>query len=355
MHENRMKWIFRISLLLLTFLTLFVFLKLAPIWLPVVHVLKTFLFPFVISIFITYLLHPVIEKIHHQGLPRSLAILFIYLLFFGGLGFGLYKGIPVILQQLKDLAESFPEFSETYRAWLIQIESGTSNLPPFVHSQLDEILYSVENYVDYLLSHTIEVLKDLLNSIFLIAIIPFIVFYMLKDYNQMLKALWYITPRKLRKAGQLFFRDVDESLGNYIRGQLLVCLLVGTIASIAFWLSGMKYPLLLGSIVGVTNIIPYFGPIIGAIPAAIIAATISMKMLLIVVIVVFGLQFIEGNLLSPIIVGKSLRLHPIVIIGALLVGGEIGGVLGLIIAVPVVAILKVSIMHAKQHFTVVNK
>lgn len=355
MNEKRVKWIFRLSLSLLAFLTIFIFLKLAPIWLPILSIIKTFLIPFVISIFITYLLHPIIEKISNRGVPRSLAILLIYLLFFGGLGIGIYKGIPVILAQLKDLAESFPEFSKTYKVWLKEIESGTSKLPAFVHGQLDDLLYSVENYVDYLLSRTIEFLKGLLNSIFIIAIIPFIVFYMLKDHDQMIKALWYITPRRLRKAGQLFFRDVDESLGNYIRGQLIVCLLVGATASVAFWISGMKYPLLFGSIVGVTNIIPYFGPVIGAIPAAIIAATISIKMLIIIVVVVFGLQFIEGNLLSPIIVGKSLRFHPIVIIAALLLGGEIGGVVGLIIAVPVVAILKVFIVHAKQHFTVTRK
>ncbi|RFB17627.1 AI-2E family transporter [Bacillus sp. HNG] len=355
MNENRVKWIFRISLLLIAFLTIYIFLKLAPIWLPIVSLLKTFLIPFIISVFITYLLHPIIDKLNHRGLPKSLAILLIYFLFFGGIGIGIYKGIPVILGQLRDLAESFPEFSKTYRGWLKEIESGTSQLPAFVHAQLDDLLNSVENYVDYLLSRTIYFLKALLNSIFIIAIIPFIVFYMLKDHDQMIKALWYMTPRKLRKAGQLFFRDVDESLGNYIRGQLIVCLLVGTTASLAFWISGMKYPLLFGSIVGVTNIIPYFGPIIGAIPAVIIAATISMKMVIIVIIVVFGLQFIEGNLLSPMIVGKSLRLHPIVIIAALLLGGEIGGVVGLIIAVPVVAILKVFIIHAKQHFTVIRK
>lgn len=355
MNENRVKWIFRLSLLLLAFLTIYIFLKLAPIWLPIVSLIKTFLIPFIISVFITYLLHPIIEKLSNRGLPKSFAILLIYFFFFGGVGIALYKGIPMILAQLRDLAESFPEFSKTYRGWLVEIETGTSKLPAFVHGQLDDLLNSAENYVDYLLSRTIHFFKGLLNSIFIIAIIPFIVFYLLKDHDQMIKALWYITPRRLRKAGQLFFRDVDESLGNYIRGQLLVCLLVGTTASVAFLLSGMKYPLLFGSIVGITNIIPYFGPIIGAIPAAIIAATISMKMLIIVVIVVFGLQFIEGNLLSPIIVGKSLRLHPIVIIAALLLGGEVGGIVGLIIAVPVVAILKVFIVHAKQHFTVIRR
>lgn len=351
MKEFQLKWILRFSLLLIIFLTLYVFLKLGAIWLPILTILKTFLVPFLISIFITYLLHPLIEKIHHRGIPRSIAILLIYLLFFGGLGFGLYKGIPVIIEQLKDLAGSFPQFYETYRNWLTEFESRTSNLPAFMHGQLDELFYSVESYVDSLLAKTLLIVKAFVNSIFLFAIIPFIVFYMLKDYDQMVKAIWYITPRKLRKAGQLFIKEVDESLGNYIRGQLLVGFLIGTIATIAFWISGMPYPLLLGSIVGVTNIIPYFGPIIGAIPAAIIAATVSVNMLIIVVIIIFVLQFTEGNLLSPLIVGKSLHMHPIVIIAALLLGGEVGGVIGLITAVPIVAILKVFIIHAKQHFT----
>ncbi|MFT4412741.1 AI-2E family transporter [Fredinandcohnia humi] len=352
MNESNIKWIFRFALLLLAFLTIFVFLKLAPIWIPILMVIKTFLLPFLISIFITYLLHPFIEKIHHRGIPRSLAILFIYLLFFGGIGFGLYKGIPVIVEQVKDLAESIPQFSNTYRVWLVEIESGTSHLPAFVHGQLDDLLNSMESYADSLLSKTLLYLMAFINSIFLFAIIPFIVFYMLKDYDQMLKAIWYITPRKLRKVGQLFFRDVDESLGNYIRGQLLVCLIIGSVSSLSFWLTGMKYPLLLGIIVGITNIIPYFGPFIGSIPAAIIAVTISFKMLLLVVLIIFGLQFIEGNLLSPFIVGRSLRLHPIIIIAALLLGGEIGGVIGLIVAVPLVAVVKVFIIHAKQHFSV---
>ena len=138
MNEKRVKWIFRLSFLLLSFLTIYIFLKLAPIWLPLVLLLKTFILPFIVSIFITYLLHPIIEKLNHRGVPKSLAILLIYLLFFGGIGAAIYKGIPVILAQLRDLAESFPEFSKTYRGWLTEIETGTSQLPAFVHGQLDE-------------------------------------------------------------------------------------------------------------------------------------------------------------------------------------------------------------------------
>ena len=112
----------------------------------------------------------------------------------------------------------------------------------------------------------------------------------------------------------------------------------------------MEYPLLLGTIIGITNVIPYFGPIIGAVPAVIIAASISVKMVIIVGVVVLVLQFLEGNILSPLIVGKSLHMHPVLIMFGLLVGGEIAGVAGLIIAVPVLAILKAFVLHAKIHF-----
>ncbi|MFS1517798.1 AI-2E family transporter [Bacillus sp. SCS-151] len=349
MKDIRLVWIYRLLLFLLMFVLLYVFMKLAPIWKPTLKMIAIVITPFVIAAFITYLLHPIIEKIHHHGVPRSIAILLIYTLFFGGVGFGLYKGVPIIIEQLKDLSENVPIFIETYRDWIEEIRDQTSHWPNGFHDRIEEGLQSIEKESALLVTKLLNSMKRLLNYIILIAIIPFLVFYMLKDYPDINKAIWYITPKKFRTPGKEFLKGVDESLGNYIRGQLFVCFAIGIIATIGFWLIKMKYPLLLGSIIGVTNIIPYFGPIIGLIPAVIIAATISMKMVLFVSGLVLVLQFIEGNVLSPLIVGKSLHMHPIVIMFALLVGGEIAGVLGLIVAVPFLAILKVTILHAKTY------
>jgi predicted PurR-regulated permease PerM len=191
---------------------------------------------------------------------------------------------------------------------------------------------------------------NIINSAVTISIIPFIAFYMLKDIESIKKAAWYLTPKKWRTNGILLLREIDKSLGSYIRGQFLVCLLIGAISTLLFWLVKMKYPLLLGSIIGLTNVIPYFGPIIGLIPALIIAATISIKMVVYSLVIVAILQFLEGNVLSPLIVGKSLHMHPLLIMFALLAGGEIGGVIGLILAVPILAVLKVSLVHARNHF-----
>nr|WP_245349995.1 AI-2E family transporter [Cytobacillus eiseniae] len=331
-------------------IVLFVFLKLHQLWMPILKVVLAVFIPFILAAFITYLLHPIVQKLHDSGLHKGLAVFFIYILFFGGVGFALYKGIPAFIHQLKDLTENAPQFADQYRGWIEEIQQKTKTWPEGLQTRVDEGIIAMEKALDRLLSKSINILLGILNYSLMIAIIPFISFYMLKDIDLMKLALWYLTPRKWRQEGILFLRDVDQSLGSYIRGQLFVCIVVGAISALLFFLFGMKYPLLLGILIGVTNIIPYFGPIFGAVPVLIIASTISVKMMIISIIIIFVLQFVEGNILSPLIVGKSLHMHPLIIMFALLAGGEAGGIIGLIIAVPVLAVIKVSLVHARTHF-----
>lgn len=348
--DIRLKWFYRLGFILLLFIVIYVFLKLKPIWFPIIQIIGIVILPFLIAAFITYLLHPIIERLYESDLPRWLSILIIYLVFFGGLAFALYKGIPAFVVQVRDLAENIPSFTNQYRSWIATIQEQTATLPDGVQDKVYEGIAAGEKALDQLLSRVLDALKGFLNSALLIAIIPFITFYMLKDIDLMKKAAWYLTPRKWRTNGQQFLRDVDKSLGGYVRGQLLVGTLIGTISALLFWLVKMKYPLLLGFIVGVTNVIPYFGPIIALVPILIIAATMSLKMVITAVIIVAVLQFLEGNILSPLVVGKSLHMHPLLIMFALLAGGEMGGIVGLIVAVPVLAIVKVSIIHARNNF-----
>jgi predicted PurR-regulated permease PerM len=351
----QMKWFYRLGFLLLLFVVTYFFLKINMVWQPIFNIIFTVLFPFLVAGLITYLLHPLVEKIHEMGIHRGLAVVIIYSLFFGGIGFALYKGIPVFVKQIRDLAENLPYFANQYRYWLESIQDQTSRWPMGLHERIEDGIVGFEKRLETLLSTVLTSMVNILNSLFVIAIIPFIAFYMLKDINVLKKAAWYLTPRKWRQQGILFLRDVNSSLGSYIRGQLLVCVLIGTISAILFWVVKMNYPLLLGFIIGVTNVIPYFGPVIGAIPAVIIAATISVKMVIFVLIIIFALQFLEGNILSPLIVGKSLHMHPLMIMFALLAGGEVAGVIGLILAVPILAILKVAIIHARNHFIKKNE
>ncbi|MCP3742584.1 AI-2E family transporter [Rossellomorea sp. BNER] len=344
------KWLYRLAISLFVFILLYFLYLLTPVWKPILKVIAIALFPFLLGGFITYLLHPIVENLHKAGIHRAIATLLIYILFFGGTGYAIYKGIPIIIHQLRDLSENASLFTDQYQKWLIFIQKQTSTWPDGIQHELDARIESFEKWLNGLLKFVLSGVMKFLNSLFLIIIVPFISFYLLKDFYHVKKAAWYLTPVKWRESGKKFIHDLDESLGGYIRGQLLVCLIIGSLAALSLWLMGMKYPLLLGIIIGVTNVIPYFGPIIGAVPAAVIASTVSSNMVIYVVIVVLVLQFLEGNVLSPLIVGKSLHMHPLFIMGALVLGGEIGGVIGLIVAVPLLAMLKVVCIHARTHF-----
>ncbi|ENQ3104121.1 AI-2E family transporter [Bacillus cereus] len=340
-------WIYRLGLLLLIFLCLLVFLKIKPLWAPILFVLKVAVTPFFIACFIAYLLHPLIEKLHEKGVPRTLAILLIYILFFGGLGYGVYKGTPAIITQLQEMNEQFPQFVNMYETWTDGVREQTENFPEFVNEKVKQIFAGIEGKIQALLNKVMSTARGILDSLLIIFLIPFIVFYILKDYGEFYHIFWKIVPEKWRKDGQQLAKEIDKSLGNYIRGQLFVCLILGGVSALAFWFIGMKYPLLLGIIVGVTDIIPYFGPILGAIPTLMIAATVSTNLVIKAGIALAILQFVESNILSPYIVGRSLRMHPVVIMLALLIGGEVGGLVGLLLSVPLLAILRTIIVHAK--------
>lgn len=344
------KWLYRLSIALILSLFLYILYLLKPVWHPVLEVLFFSLLPFLIGGFIAYLLHPIVEKIHEAGIHRGIAIMLIYILFFGGLGYAVYKGTPIIIHQLKDLSENAPLFTKQYQRWLDYVQSETSTWPDGIQSQLEERIDGIEAWLTGLVAVVLATVMKFMNSLLLVAIIPFVSFYLLKDITKVKKFLWQLTPKKWRNSAISFSKDVDESLGGYIRGQLLVCLIIGGLSALTLWLVGMKYPLILGLIIGVTNVIPYFGPIIGAVPAAIVASTISVNMMIYVVIMVVVLQFLEGNILSPLIVGKSLHMHPLFIMAALIIGGEVGGVIGMIVAVPFLAVVKVAILHGRTHF-----
>lgn len=343
----------RAGIILLILLSVYFFLKLRELWNPLWLMAEAIFIPFIVSAFITYLLHPIIERIHRTGLPRSVSIFIIYILFFGSIGYGFYRGIPVLIKQLMELSGNIPQLMGIYEKWLTMIRDHTDHWPDGIHDRIEGLVAKAEEWLAQLIDRLIESIQALFNYMVILTLIPFLVFYMLRDVDQIKKTAWYLTPKRWRMQAKEFIRDADHSLGDYIRGQFFVCVIIGLLAFIGFFFFKVQYALILGLIIGVTNVIPYFGPIIGAIPALIIAASMGTNTVIVVVILIMVLQFIEANILGPFIVGRSLHMHPIIIMLALAAGGELGGVLGLILAVPVTAILKVVVEHGirviRQH------
>lgn len=349
-NERQLKWLIRFVSLLVILLCGYVFLLLAPFWLPILTVVVRVSIPFLIAGIITYLLHPIVEQMKNIGIARPISILMIYIVFIFLFAHLLIKGTPYLIEELKDLIDNIPHFANIYRESVSDFYKQTSMMPDGFRTKAEGWLTNIEAFAAEGVVGTVTNLRGLLDYFLMIIIVPFLVFYFLKDFPLIEKLSWYVTPRKYRSSGRQLLKNINISLGNYIRGQLLVCSVVALIATIGLWLIDMPYAVILGIFIGITNIIPYFGPIIGALPVAIIAFTESFQLVLFGLAVNFGIQLIEGNILSPLIVGKSLHMHPILIMFALIVGAEVSGVIGLILAVPILAIIKVIVMHVRESF-----
>ena len=314
-----------------------------PVYRSFFALLWRLVLPFLIAAFIAYLLEPLIGKLHEWNIPRGLSILIVYVVFFASVGTLIYQLYPAVIRQLGELKDQLPELSNMYQDMTRKLYHSTSFLPDAVHDQLDRLFNRLEHSMEQLLGTWAGGFTKIFDIIILATIIPVLVFYFLKDYGVMRKFAKACIPDRFHQKVGIVMTATDESLGNYIRGQLLVCLFVGLASYGAFYLLGLKYVLLLAIIMSITNLIPYFGPIIGAVPAILIALSVSGKLVLYVLIAIFVIQLIESNLLSPFIMARSVRIHPVAILFALLLGGEIGGIYGMVVAVPVLTII-----HASQ-------
>lgn len=343
-----LKWLIRFVSLLVILLCCYVFLLISPIWSPILEILLRIAIPFSIAGIITYLLHPIVEQMKTMGVARPISILLIYIVVIIIFSYLLMKGTPYIVHEIKDLIENIPHFANIYRELVGNFYRQTSMLPQGFQTTAEVWLTNIEAVAAEGLVGTVSSLRVFVDYFLMLIIIPFIVFYLLKDFPLLEKTVWYLTPRKWRKSGRELLKNIHISLGNYIRGQLIVCLLVAIIATVGLLIIGMPYAVILGIFIGITNVIPYFGPIIGALPVAVIAFTESTHLVLLGLMVSFGLQLVEGNILSPLIVGKSLHMHPVLIILSLIIGAEVGGIVGLILAVPTLAVLKVLVMHTRE-------
>ncbi|GIN55873.1 AI-2E family transporter [Lederbergia ruris] len=349
MKERHLQFILKLSIVLLIFLTLYCFLLIKPVWLPILRAIMIGVMPFLISGFIAYILHPIIIRLEKFGMNRTLAITLIYVTFFIGMGYGMYVGIPLFIRQLRDFSDQLPIFIGQYRDWIHHLEVSTSHFPDGIQNQIDEKIDALEKWFNRWIEKSINSLVALIDYLVIIAVIPFISFYMLKDISLLKRATWYIAPKRWRENGQKFLEAVNESLGGYIRGQILVCALVAVLSTVTLVILGVNYPIMLGLFIGITNIIPYFGSVIGLVPTVAIALLSSPKLAIITTIAMLIIQFLEGNVLSPFIVGKSLHMHPLFIMAALVVGGEVFGVIGMILSIPILAVIKIAIVHSRDY------
>ncbi|RKN80420.1 AI-2E family transporter [Paenibacillus ginsengarvi] len=343
------KWFAIMVYVLLGLAILFMLLQIGPILSAAYGFLKAVLAPFLIALIISYVLNPIVRMLNVRKVPRTAAVLLIYAVFITSFVVIVMNLTPIFVKQIGELNEHMPEL--TMRAQgLFDGLNDNRMLPLSVRSGINDALLKAENGLSKFISNFVDGIGSTINMLMIAFIVPFLAFYILKDYQLIEKTVLATVPRAHRHSAIKLVIDIDTALGNYIRGQFIVCVLVGLLAYIGYWLIGMPYALLLASIVAIFNIIPYLGPFFGAAPAIVMASTVSFKMVLFVVFVNLLVQILEGNVISPQVVGRTLHLHPLLIIFALLVGGELAGIIGLILAVPLFAVGKVIVQHIYLYY-----
>ncbi|MUT67255.1 AI-2E family transporter [Paenibacillus sp. NEAU-GSW1] len=334
---------------ILALLALYLLLLVKPIILHLYSFLKAILAPFLIAMIISYVLNPVVSMLHSRKVPRTVAVLLIYAVFCAALAVVLVNVIPMFLQQVQELNHHVPDLTMRAQSLVTDL-NNTSFLPETFRDGFNKSLAHMEKKLSETLVHFVNNIGSVVNAVFIAFIIPFLAFYILKDFDVFERTVITYVPKSHRKNTVRLLKDIDSALGSYIRGQFIVCAIVGILAYIGYLIIGIPYPLLLASIVAITNIIPYLGPFFGAAPAVLVASTVSIKLVILVAVVNMACQVLESNVVSPQVVGRTLHMHPLAIIFALLVGGELAGIVGMILAVPIFAALKVIVQHMFAYY-----
>jgi predicted PurR-regulated permease PerM len=289
------------------------------------------------SIIIAAALSPVIDKMAKHGFPRGITILVSYLLLIAALGVLIYFVLPPAIAQIKQLTEQLP----TYFSYLNNLISNlrdlgiASNL--FNSSQFSPT--AVSDFLNNFSTNIFATTRGFISGFTAFLTVLVLTLYLLLDEDGIKKFFVALLPVKQKTQLTNIANKVGEGLGNWLRGQLLLGLMIGILVYIGLSLMGIPYALTLALLAGVLEIIPIIGPIISAIPAILIALAISPTTALVVTIFYILVQELENKLLVPKVMQKTVGLHPVTIIIVLLIGAKLMGTLGILLAVPVTSMI----------------
>ena len=305
------------------------------------------LWPFVTSFVLAYLLSPLVGLME-RWMSRTIAIALIVVVILGALsGIGIVV-IPLVTQEILDFGLRVPVYAAMLKQFYDQIfnwlQSIGVNLPG---GQIQQVLLErLPKLGELIAEQTTAALRGLgsgLATLLNFLMIPFVTFYMIKDYDRIVKTVARVLPRRHVASIGEFLARVDEILGQYLRGQMLVCSFIAVLTATGLMMFGIRYAVLLGLMAGLFNLIPYIGIAVALSVACLVALldTDPAGSLLKVIGVFVVVQSIEGNFLSPRVVGQRVGLHPVWVMFALVVGAHFWGFLGMLVAIPVAAVVNI--------------
>lgn len=327
----------------------------------VLYLLKPVVLPFIVAFLVAYLFNPLVEKFHQIGLPRWLSISLVFI----GIGvvftLAISYLVPLIWQQLMYAKSSIPAgihwLNDNFLPWL----SRTFNLVQMEidKHQLSTVVmdYIQTNYsADSLQAMALKIAQSGLSFIQVggtVVLIPIIAFYFLLDWERMLDSMRRLIPRPYEESTLKIVSECHSVLGAFVKGQFLVMLLLGIVYAVGLQLIGLEVGLIIGMVAGLASIIPYLGFGVGII-AAVIATFFQfgldwMQLALVAVVFMIG-QAVEGYILQPFLLGDKIGLSPVAVVFAVLAGAQLAGFLGMLIALPVAAVIVVLLKHVRERY-----
>lgn len=308
---------------------------------------RTILTPFLFAVVIAYIFYPLVVLFETRGMSRVRAILLVYTALGTLLGLTLWTVLPKLTSELDDVLRQLPGH---FKHWEKVGKDTLSifrkiKLPDMVQDGLNVIMERLELAIEGLASKITELVMGAFTNLVSLLISPVLAFYLLRDHQAMrARSLQYV-PAHYRGEVQEIMGEVNQALNGFFRGQLLVSVFVGVFIYLGLLLLRIPNALFIGFIAGLFDIIPYFGPVLGFIPAATFALLKSPLTVVWVFILFVAANQIENGIISPKIIGERVGLHPLVVIFALFVGGDLMGLVGMLLAVPVAATLRVILDH----------
>jgi predicted PurR-regulated permease PerM len=322
------------------------------------YLLQPILTPFLVGALLAYLGDPIADYLETKGLSRTFSVSLVFLFMTLMAVLVLLFSVPIIGRQFDLLATKIPlwlhSLQTSFVPWLQQRLGLPEGSLPFadIKTVITENWSTAGDVLGGVWGRVAGSSMALIAGLANIVLIPVVTFYLLRDWDVLMAHIRDMLPRSAEPTVVKLGTECDEIIGAFIRGQLLVMLALGIIYSLGLWVVGVDLALILGVIAGLASIVPYMGFLVGIVAASIATwFQFHELMPLLAVAVVFGIgQLLEGMVLTPLLVGDRIGLHPVAVIFAIMAGGQLAGFSGVLLALPVAAVVMVILRHAHKSY-----
>lgn len=316
--------------------------------------------PFFIGIAIAWLFDPMVRSLEKKKVNRPLGVVFVYVMFLAFIVLLLYAMIPMVVDQLNELIAAAPSFFNETKDWIDGFFDGLTRTMGYdfvdIKNQLYESVNKIGNtFTVGLPTQLVGIVTNILQGGVNLLIGLLVGFYMLFDFGNVKEHLLSLVPKKYRKDTRDLVDRLNGNLRSYVSGTFKIMFILFVFQSVALGIAGLKAPMVFGLFCAVTNVIPYVGPYIGGVPAVLVGLSMDPMTGICALIAVVIAQVLESYFLQPLVMGKTMKLHPVTIMIGLLVFGSFFGILGMILATPIIALVKTVFLFFNEKFSLMER